>query len=215
MGLEELRAVFRFPEKMPDVPASEHGWFGSEHVELLSGALGPETKVVLELGSWLGLSTRFIARNAPNAVVLAVDHWVGSVEHRQDPNLSRMLPTLYDTFLRSCWEYRKQIVPVRMGTVEAMKLLASHGIAPDLIYIDASHEYGDVKPDIHHAFALFPNAAIAGDDFMWEGVSRAVREWAADGMLPAVAKGNVWWKEGPMFAHIEGGVIIPRGTARQ
>lgn len=214
MGLEELRSVFRFPKELPKVPPSDHGWFGPEHVELLSGALLPSTKIVLELGSWMGLSTRFIARNAPNAVVLAVDHWCGSLEHKTDPHLSSFLPTLYDTFISSCWEYRQQIVPVRMATVLAMKLLHEHGVFPDLIYIDASHEYWDAKSDIHHAFALFPTAAIAGDDFMWEGVGRAVREWAADGMLPAVAKGNIWWKEGPLFAHIQDGVALPRGAAK-
>ncbi len=214
MGLEELRGVFRFPDQIPDVPPSEHGWFGPEHVELLSGALSPETKIVLELGSWLGLSTRFIARNAPNALVFAVDTWAGSVEHRKDPNLIKMLPTLYDTFIKSCWEYRNRIIPMRMGTVSAMKLLHVHGIVPDLIYIDASHDYADVKPDIHHAFGLFPTAAIAGDDFLWAGVERAVREWALDGMLPAVAKGNIWWKEGPFFAHIEGGMELPRGVQK-
>jgi hypothetical protein len=214
MGLREIREVFRFPKDRPDVPPSNHGWFGPEHADLLYGALTPDTRIVLELGSWLGLSTRFIARNAPNAVVLAVDHWAGSPEHRADPNLCRMLPTLYQTFISSCWDYRDRIVPMRMDTISGMKLLHDHGVSPDLIYIDTSPDYGQVKPDIHHAFALFPDAAIAGDDFLCEGVGRAVREWAQDGYLPAVAKGNVWWKEGPYFSHIEGGVALPRGEKK-
>ena len=211
MGLRELREVFRFPKERPRIPPSDHGWFGPEHADLLYGALTPNTKIVVELGSWHGLSTRFIARNAPNAVVIAIDHWVGSAEHRADPDLCQMLPTLYETFISSCWEFRDQIMPMRMDTISGMKLLFDHGVEPDLVYIDASADYGQAKPDIHHAFGLFPKAAVAGDDFLWEGVGRAVREWALDGYLPAVAKGNVWWKEGPSFAHIEGGEVLPRG----
>jgi len=204
MGMEELRQVFRFPKDAPSVPASDHGWFGPEHVELLTGCLTPKIKVALELGSWLGKSTRFIADHAPNATVLAVDHWRGSQEHLV-PGLSQMLPTLYETFLKSCWEYRDRIVPIRMGTVEAMKIVHQHGIVPDVIYIDASHEYPDAMHDIHHALMLFPSALLAGDDFMWPGVARGIRELRTQFPFEVWVKGNVWWKKGPEFSNIVGG----------
>ena len=37
--------------------------------------LTPETKCVLELGSWLGKSTKFIRKCAPNAFIFCIDLW--------------------------------------------------------------------------------------------------------------------------------------------
>jgi hypothetical protein len=42
---------------------------------VLAELLSSQTRCVLELGSWLGSSTRFIADHAPNAVIICVDLW--------------------------------------------------------------------------------------------------------------------------------------------
>ncbi len=208
MSIEDLKKAFAFPEKPPGVPASDHGWFGPEHVELLSGLLKPETKVVLELGSWLGKSTRFIASRAPKATVFAVDHWQGSAEHHAMPDCQGMLPTLYDTFLKNCWMFRTRIVPLRMDTISGMKLIHQHKVEPDIIFIDAGHDYISARADLSHALSLFPNAILCGDDFLWPGVGQTVREHAHAGIMKAFVKGNVWWKENPAFAHMQGGVQV-------
>ena len=49
-----------------------------------------------------------------------------------------------------------------------------------MIYVDANHDYLPVKEDIEKAMELFPNARIAGDDWDYEGVKRAVIECARD-----------------------------------
>jgi len=50
--------------------------------------MNSETRCVLELGSWLGKSTRFIVERAPNAYIFAVDLW--SNEHiRADPHYTQ------------------------------------------------------------------------------------------------------------------------------
>ena len=208
MGIQELRAAFPFPKDPPTVPASDHGWFGNEHVELLQGALTPATKVVVELGSWLGKSTRFTASRAPNAVVVAVDHWKGSAEHHSTPEWKAMLPFLYETFLKNCWPFRDRIIPLRMDTVSGLKLVHSHGIEPDVVFIDAGHVYIYARADLSNALGLFTKAAICGDDFMWPGVAQTVREHARANIMTAFAKGNVWWRENPAFAGIPGAVKV-------
>src|SRR4051794_24358739 len=81
--LSRLRLEFVWPATKPDARAMEAGppgWLEDGPREMLAASLGEATRVVVELGSWLGLSTRFIADRAPKACVIAVDHWEGSPE---------------------------------------------------------------------------------------------------------------------------------------
>lgn len=207
MGLEELKKAYPFPALEPDVLASDHGWFEPENERLLSGAIGPDTNVVLELGSWLGKSTRWIAQAAPKAIVIAVDHWMGSPEHMGNP----VLPVLYETFLKNCWAFRDRIVPLRKYTLFGMRIVFENGVRPDLVYVDAAHDYENALMDIQVALDLFPKALLCGDDFLWLGVRRAVRELVAERRMDASVKGNVWWKTAPEFGHMNG---VPIRTDR-
>lgn len=207
MGLEDLKKMFPFPASEPDVPLSDHGWFGLENEELLKAALGPHTKVVLELGSWLGKSTRFIAQAAPNAALIALDHWLGSAEHKINPTLRPMLPILHETFLKNCWALRDRLIPLRANTVPGMKLVHGHGILPDLVYVDAAHDYQSVRADIMTALELFPDALLCGDDFQWPGVAQAVRERVSEGAMTALVKGNAWWRAAVAFGVVKGVLV--------
>jgi len=99
--LLQICSVFAMPEpyaSIADLPFDEHGWFGNaRQLEPILAANQP--KIVIEVGSWLGCSTRFIAsRIDEDAVVYAIDTWKGSPEeavHMQDPRL----PHLYQLFL--------------------------------------------------------------------------------------------------------------------
>lgn len=203
MGLIELKKSFPFPAHEPDVPSCDHGWFWESHIELLSGAMGSHVRVILELGSWLGKSARWLAKQSPNAIVIAVDHWQGSAEHFKTPGLRAMLPTLYDTFIKNCWTFRDRMIPLRMDTISGMGLVNQFRIIPDLIYIDAGHDYASAYADVSNALRLFPNAALCGDDFYWEGVNRAITEHVRSGSMRASYKKNQWWKENSVFSHIQ------------
>lgn len=208
MPLQDLRNDFPFPKDLPAVPEVDHGWFGPEHIELLSGVVGPNVKVALELGSWLGKSTRFLASKCPGAIVIAIDHWAGSSEHHLMDDCRPLLPVLYDTFIKNCWAWRDRIIPLKMDTVSGMRLVHRHGIRPDFIFIDAGHEYPSANADISTALALFPDSPLVGDDFVWEGVRWSVEEHVRAGRMKAFAKGNVWWRGHPAFGRVQGGVPV-------
>lgn len=192
LELEEFRHTHPWPELKPTVAAREReGWLFPSTQEMLARFLSTETKLVIELGSWLGLSTRFIASRAPRATVIAIDHWKGSPEHQHDPGLSELLPKLYETFLVNCWNDRARIIPVRSGTLEGLERVARHGLQPDLIYVDADHRFEGVTADLQAIGRLFPRAIIVGDDWNWEGVRRAATAFsnATDRRLEALEAG--------------------------
>lgn len=183
----------RWPKKKPNVPGNkQHGWLNPSTRELLAQFLNDETRLVVELGAWLGLSTRFIADHAPKSAVVAIDHWMGNPPQRERVDMQETLRTLYETFLVSCWEYRKRVVPLRMNTVDGMRELARFELKPDLIYIDADHAYDAVRQDIETAFELFSDAIIVGDDWDREGVQRAASEFSRRHDIPIRTHGNAW-----------------------
>jgi len=192
-GLAELRRRFSFPPKPPLVPKSNHGWFGVANREVLTAIIKPKFKVIVELGSWLGLSTRFLAKTAPKAAIIAIDHWLGSAACHEDKEWRKHLPALYETFLASCWAYRNQIIPLRMNTISGLRLVRSLNIMPDLVYIDADHEYASVRADIEMTLSLFPKARIVGDDLWADGVQKAVSEVAGERKIEICNYECCWW----------------------
>jgi len=170
MAMEQLRERYPWPAEPPAVEPDDRGWCAGQNRATLKAALGPDTKVVLELGSFLGLSTRFICEYAPNATIIAIDHWRGSVEHQPRPELAAVLPVLYETFLKNLWPWRDRVVPVRETTVVGMATVNQCGIIPDVVYIDAAHDADSVGADLRAVLEMWPDAHIIGDDWTWASV---------------------------------------------
>ena len=90
---------FKFPDIINDVPKNDHGWYPKENEALLTPKV-KDKKLVVELGSWLGKSTRVWLNNS-DAKVVCVDTWRGSVEHTENrKDIKGILPSLKDTFLK-------------------------------------------------------------------------------------------------------------------
>jgi hypothetical protein len=194
MGLDELRATFPWPTERPTVPTNAHGWFQDENKLMLAARITPATRLIVELGSWLGLSTRWLLDNSPQeATVIAVDHWEGSSEHKTEPQWQGYLPTLFETFLANQWNYKDRLIPVRTTTTLGLGHIANAGLSPDLIYVDASHETDLVLHDIVMAVTLFPDAAIVGDDWSaWPSVRAAVELFAREHCYDIEVDRNAW-----------------------
>ena len=177
-AIEQLAATCPWPVDRPSVqePPAVPGWLGDGARELLAQALSRETRIVVEIGSWVGLSARFIADHAPQAVVIAIDHWCGSPEHQRNPDWKAMLPGLYETFLALCWDYRDRLIPLRMTAIQGIRAVASLKLEPDLVYVDGEHSYEALSGEIEMIRHSFPRALIIGDDYDWPGVSPAVED---------------------------------------
>ena len=132
-------------------------------------------------------------------VVVAVDTWLGSAEffnpsygHR-DTNYTSFwetagfvndvgYPTAYAQFLLNVASagLDENVVAFPQASLVAAKILFGKGLLADAIYIDASHEYADVRADLRAWWeVLRVGGVLFGDDYNWHGVKRAVDEFAA------------------------------------
>lgn len=132
----------------------------------------------VEVGSWKGRSSVFMAveiiNSGKNIKFDCVDTWEGSVEHLEYNEIKEK--KLYDIFLNNIESVKHVINPVKMPSLEAVNLYGDKTL--DFIFIDASHEYEDVKRDI---IAWLPKLKIggvlAGHDYgVFDGVTRAANE---------------------------------------
>jgi len=161
--IRQLKSLYPWPEEKPDKPEQHEQWFNPRKQILLREVVPREAKLVVELGSWLGDSTRWFCDWCPDATVVAVDTWLGSTEHllkRRD-----LLPVLYDTFLANCWEYRDRLIPFRNTSLSALNFLAGLKLKPDVIYIDSGHDFWGVLSELETSYGLFPKAIMIGDDY--------------------------------------------------
>ncbi len=173
------------------LPFDGHSWFGNgAHIaKILENR---KIRTAIEVGSWLGASTRFIAeRLPPEAKLYAVDTWKGSL-NEEDQQKDPRLPHLYQLFLSNVIQTKltEVIVPIRMESLEASK--AMH-IRADLIYIDASHDTESVYNDImawHQHLA--EGGVICGDDWGCLTVRAGVEKAASILGREIQAEGNFW-----------------------
>ena len=173
------------------LPMDQHGWFLNGR-QLEACIREKPCTVVIEIGSWLGASTRFLAQQlGDQGKVYAVDTWLGSPTEKLHMKDKR-LPYLYQSFLSNVIHagLTHKIVPVRMSSLEASKAL---NIMADLIYIDASHEEMAVYEDI---LAWKPHlkqeGILCGDDWSWESVRKGVERAARQLNLRILPDGNFW-----------------------
>lgn len=158
--------------------------------------------VVVEVGVFLGRWTVNVAKQlSPGARFFAVDHWLGSEEHKTaDAREKPWLDSLYPQFLSNIIHngLTRTVVPVRMDSLSAAKKFKESNIYADLIYLDAAHDYVSVIQDLTAWFPLLKNGGVfCGDDWHWGGVQRAVTQFAKKNKLIVKSIGNFWHFEIP------------------
>ncbi len=188
-----------WPKDKPNVRPCSHGWLAPGTANMLKANLNANTSLVLELGAWLGKSTRHILNHAPNAKVISVDLWdaemlKGWIENRH-PHLRHVLEAgVIDTYLVNQWQWRDRLTPVQMHSHKAIQALKTAGISPDVVFLDTSHGFNETRAEVQLITSTFPSAILVGDDWLWKSarsqkrvgvdwghpVQRAVKAFLAD-----------------------------------
>jgi hypothetical protein len=180
-------------------------WF--TYQELYSNMVDyfPDNALFVEIGSWKGRSTSYMAveihNSEKNIKFDCVDTWDGSEEH-SDPNSCWFQPELvndknwlYRIFLENTKPVNHIINPIRTTSLEAAQYYKNRSI--DFVFIDAAHDYENVKADLN---AWYPKVKkggfIGGHDYPgFSGVVLAVNEFFMTERSNAALnlKDNYWW----------------------
>jgi len=153
------------------------GW-RSEHTYLDNALNSVKPTIVVEVGAWKGASSIYMGKILrsinPDSVILSVDTWLGSSEHfinnelRADiAQLFGMRP-LYTKFINNVIEnsMNDTIIPISLDSLNAAALLKSLNIRPQVIHIDAGHDYDSVYGDLSAWWPLLsPGGVLIGDDY--------------------------------------------------
>lgn len=189
-------------------PLDLQGW-RSQHPYLEEAVERLRPRVVVEVGTWKGASAlsmarAMAARDIPGTVI-AVDTWLGAVDHWADEELFAELatehgfPSLYRTFLANVLRegLAERVVPLPLDSVNAAALMRLRGVAADVIHLDAGHEEASVAADLRAWWpVLRPGGLLVADDYdrlggRFPGVTRAVDDFCA-----AFAVEGPWSLEG-------------------
>jgi predicted O-methyltransferase YrrM len=143
-----------------------------------------QVKTVVELGSFVGLSTCFLAERVER--VITVDNF--NVRAQDYKNYLRPIhehaaDDQYAEFLRNTLSY-PNITGLRMDFLEAARL----GFEADMVYIDGVQSYPAFKA-IVEAWLPLARKVIAGDDTQSKIVRRVAEEIGAEPITE-----RTWWK---------------------
>jgi predicted O-methyltransferase YrrM len=168
------------------------GWMTEPELTYLAEAAS-KSRIIVEIGSWMGRSTCALAANV-HEHVWAVDTWKGSAEHV--PMLAGKPPGwLYEKFLANT--NGLPVIPLMLPSMTAAALLHKCGGKADMIFIDANHTYESVKSDIlAWKPVLAEGGILCGHDFdrvYWPGIVKAVEELAPNFRI--VPNTTIWTTE--------------------
>lgn len=177
------------------------GLISAEVGELLHNQAGvvPASNAIVELGSYKGKSTAYLARGAKigyGAPVFAVDAWSEEVSAWRNRVLERLPSATYREFLDQISRagVKDQVTPLRSMTTLAAEMWADMegGQSVGLLYIDGDHHFDAVLAD-YRAWRphLAEGALIVFDDYDTEtnpGVLAAVSALADAGEIVNVEK---------------------------
>ena len=116
----------------------------------------------LEIGSFEGNSLLYILENYKTANVVAVDTWQGSDEHQETSDEFSKFENNFDENLEN---YKHRFKKIK-STSENFFL--NNKQCFDIIYIDGSHDYNDVKTDLKNSWKFLNlEGIIICDDYFF------------------------------------------------
>jgi hypothetical protein len=160
-----------------NIKINMHGWFTANNQMLLYKYLKLyKPNIVCELGTWLGLSSKFICDNTKkDTLVINIDMWKGDESIGYTTKHDNI--DLYKQYLVNMQEYKNKVFPIKMDGRKAIKYLYDNNVKLDLIYLDMGHTYENAIGDLETLLQYYPNVPILGDDyFYYDGVRKAVHE---------------------------------------
>jgi predicted O-methyltransferase YrrM len=168
---------------MPSFYKNIYGYFDFEN---LYGAVAehfPNGRFV-EIGTWLGKSTCFMAETIKEKKLsvkfFGVDNFLGEINATdQQEIVQKEGGCIYKRFLMNMKEagVLDYVTPLKMTSKEAAELFDNGSL--DFVFLDAEHLFQDVLDDLSYWWPKVKVGGIlAGHDWNGVGVNKAVRDFS-------------------------------------
>lgn len=177
------------------------GWFteadGKWYQSIASRIVGGK---MIEIGTWKGLSTSYIGKacNRNHTRLWCVDTWRGTADDFQGEYTQYLQnEDIYTVFLNNMSLLGIEMTPLAMTSLEAAKRFEDHYFS--FIFLDASHDYDNVKMDLEAWLPkLKEHGIFGGHDFhlhqSYFGLRKAVLEFAhKHGFTLQLAPDSIWY----------------------
>lgn len=194
---------------LDEYPEQLEGWH-SEHPLFEQLIKTHRPSLIIEVGTWLGGSAltcaQLLERESCDAAIICIDTWLGAQEfwkdishnkRYKDLRITHGFPNVFYQFLANVIHKKQdsRIVPLPQTSAIAARLLAHHSIQSELIYIDGSHDEGDVLADLEAYWPLLKTGGtMFGDDYddFWPGLILDVEHFSEQKGLKVERKGGFW-----------------------
>ncbi|MBA2541083.1 MAG: class I SAM-dependent methyltransferase [Deltaproteobacteria bacterium] len=128
---------------------------------------------MVEVGSLAGFSTKLFASYFER--VTSIDPYAAGYDDGHDKNSDNVRLALARDLFTVRFIDEPRVVQHREPSAAGCRRFEDRSL--DFVYLDGSHTYEAVRDDIRYwQSKVRSGGAIAGDDYTWEGVERAVRE---------------------------------------
>lgn len=187
------------------LPTDMQGWQGTSRI-FKKLIVETRPKIIIEVGTWKGQSTITMAKHCKylelGTEIFCIDTWLGAEEFYTQPTPERDLmkrfgyPQVYFQFLSNIINENvvDMITPITLPSALGYKLVPN---GADLVYIDGSHTYEDVKNDMRNFFPKVRLGGIMfGDDYnnqAFPGVKKAVDAFVMENKLKLEVFGDWFW----------------------
>ena len=137
-----------------------HDYFSSHSYYFFSIFKENITDKVLEIGSFEGNSSMFLARYLRDSKIYCVDNWEGTEEYQ---NLN--FKTLEQNFDNNIKEFNN----IEKFKCKSDVFFKNNNAVFDLVYIDGYHDADQVMKDFKNSWkVLKKNGVIICDDYIWQ-----------------------------------------------
>lgn len=149
-----------------DIPRNSKSLF----LEALDIIKSRERPLVLEVGTYAGVSLAAIADYIPQAKCYAIDNW--GLSHEELESCSSIagepitMERVKQAFLKNT--ATRDVTLIEGDSNKEMHRLVQNGTRFDFVYVDGSHTTADTAADLALAWAILkPDGVLAIDDYDW------------------------------------------------
>ena len=166
-------------------------------IEFIKNKFGDIPLIGAEIGVAEGLHAKELYRNLNFNKLYLIDIWEVYYVHREGKEIKISVPAQGLSKVKEMFEGISNVAIIKGDSAEVASQFENESF--DFIYIDGNHDYEFVKKDIELYYPKVKKGGIlCGHDFQndimaWEGVDRAVREFAIDKKIIINHKDWDWW----------------------